>query len=270
MRIRADLRSLFAGDPGIVQVQKTPPTGAAGQEPVNGQYVIPMPGGSFSVDETDYILNGVGEIDGGDVISEAFANLLSRYPDFNDVYFNPLITGDHVTELDLSGTFPDTSVTPTQTLSSRVQIGRGGGSPLGDGMAPNNVALLAQNETVSPVRPGLVVTDTIDVSAFATGGEAHSFLVWWKLYGFTVSDDINSEHGATAGVNTPAIRYITEVDQEPSTLEVYLSADSGTTWTQVGRLSPATTLCDATETVKLAFVNRGSEKIYLTSYAVLF
>lgn len=275
MRVLADLKSLFTASPLVVQVEKDAPVGSAGQTAINGKFVIPVPPGSdFPISETSYVLNGGGDIDGGDISSEAMAHLLARYPNFGNIYFNPLITDDHVGELDLTATFADPGVLPATAYPTRAQTGRAPGGPESSGQMPNNTAILAQNDFVAPPRPGVLITDAIDIGPYtldALGNPvgADEFLVWWKLYDFTVSDDVVSSHGATAGLNTPAIRYLQEVDQEPADLEVYISTDGGAAWHQAGMLEPVA-FCNKTTSIRLAFINRGAVRLYLTTFAVLF
>ena len=250
-----------------MQVEKTPPPGNAGQTAINSKFIIPtVPEGDFPIDVASYVLDGGGNIDGGDVTSEAFARLLLQFPMFDNIYFNPLLTDDNVFELDMVATFAD--VGSGGTLSSRVKTGRAPGAPEASGQMPNNTALLAQNESVTPPRPGLLISSAIDISSFVPTGTA-DFMLYWKLYEFEVTPDVMSDHGALAGTNEPAIRYIKETEQEPTVLEVYLSCDDGASWQQAGLLEPLD-VCDAATTFRVAFLNRGATEINLTSFAVLF
>ena len=243
-------------DHSILQVERTPAVGEA--TPINGKYVVTLPLGSqVDISSTSYIT----PIDGGDVSSLAFAGLLAQYPMYGNVTFNPLLLAADVADLDLTATLPTGEI-------SRSFVGRGVG-PLPTGCCPNSTIILPQNDAVTPVRPGLLITDTIDISAATGGVGAQEFMVYWKLYGFATTQDVMSDYGATSGSNTPALRNISEINQEPADLEVYLSIDDGITYTQVGRLEPVAFCVTGTD-LRLAFVNRGSTRLYLACYAILF
>jgi hypothetical protein len=94
-------------------------------------------------------------------------------------------------------------------------------------------------------------------------------MVYWKLYKFTVTEDVAADAGALAGQNSPAQRMIEEVDPETSGFSVHLSPDQGATWQQTHLLEPIS-LCDKTMSVLLAFRNNTSEKLFLASYALMF
>lgn len=261
MRLICSLSSLFGGDPQIIQVAND----LAGSSTANGQFTIPM-FEAFDVDSNSFILDGAGNINGEDVVSESYARLLARYPQYDFVYFNPLITDDHVNELDLGTTFTDPA--NGNVFGTRAQTGRAPGGALVSGQCPNNTSILPQNDSMTPARPGVLISDQIDISPFTGGAGADEFLVTWHLYDFEVTDDVYSTYGATAGQNTPAQRLIRDTEQEPADLEVYLSVGGGA-WTQVGRFEPLAFAAFA-DNFRIAFVNRGSTKLYLTSFAVLF
>jgi len=257
MRIIGDLTSF-----DILQVEKTPQLNE--DQPFNGRFAVSVPEpGSVDVDRNSYIL----PVDGGDVSSLAMQRLLAQFPMYSNVVFNPLLESSDVGDLDLSAT-PAVSAIGGTTVRTRAQTGRSTG-PLPLGSVPNMTAILPQNDAASPVRPGMLVTDTIDIGPLTGGAGADEFLVWWKIYSFNTTDDIMSSYGATAGVNQPAIKEITEIDQEPANFLVYISHDDGTTWTSIGRQEPTDLIVFDTD-VRLAFVNTGSNKIYLASYAILF
>lgn len=258
MRIIGDLAT---GD--LLQVEKTPELGGA--KPFNGRFSVPVPEpGSLDVDSNSYIL----PVDGGDVSSLAMQRLLAQFPMYENLVFNPLLEDTDIDDLDLS-LAPAVSAIGGSTARTRAQAGRGTAGPLPSGQAPNMVAVLGQNNTVAPARPGMLITDTIDIAPFTSGSGADEFLVWWKIYQFTTSHDIMSSFGVTAGQNDPAIKSITEIDQEPAGLSVYLSHDDGANWTLVGRQEP-TDLVTFNTDVRLAFVNTQGDPFYLASYAILF
>ncbi len=265
MRILVDLKSHLTGAaPLITQVEKVPPIDMDGVTVINGKYLIPVaPGADFRVDDTDYVLDGSGEIDGGDVSSISYAHLLAAYPMFEFVYFNPLLTADHVGELDLTATFSD----PPDTFPTRAQTGRALGGDAGQ--MPTSTAVLKQNPTISPARPGMLISDLIDISAFTGGGGADEFMLFWKLYAFFTTDDVMADSGLLAGTNTPAHRLVAEVPQEPNDFLAYISVDDGTTWNEVGLLEPIFTA--ASTDFRVAFRNNGTdERVYIATFGVLF
>ena len=271
MRIHVDLKSHVDGTPSIIQVEKSPAFGEDGQVAINGKYVIPAPPGvDFPLDENSYVL----PINGLDVVSRSFGGLLAAFPQYETIYFNPLLTEDHVDELDFSGTFVDRSIVPPVTFQARFQTGREVGSPLDQGQMPTHTAILPVNAAVSPNRPGILITDLIDIGPYTLDGFGNpvgtdDFMVCWKLVGFDVSDDISAEYGAQADKNEPAIRYLQEVDQEPSGFSAYISVDGGANFCPVGLLEPVGFAVKSTS-IMLAFRNDTAENIYLANYALLF
>ena len=255
--------------------------------PINGKYVIPVVQGvEFPVDVYSHVVRDVGfgdVIDGDSVVSQSYAHLLAKYPLYETIYFNPLILPSHVNELDLTATFSseytDQSGLPPVALPTRAQTGRYGGV---DGQMPTHTALLPENRTATPYHPGILITKNIDISAYTLGPDGitpigtDEFCVYWQLVGFTVSDDIASDYGIHAGVNTPVIRRVVDVPQEPTSsemsdgMEVYMSPDDGLHWCLVNFLEPIN-FRDKTTSFRLAFVNYSdTDKIYLASFAVMF
>jgi hypothetical protein len=98
--------------------------------PMNGKYLIPIDQGvEFTIDQFSYILNGSSQIDNESIVSKSYAHLLAKYPYYETIYFNPLITAQHVRELDLTATFPSEiiyppALYPSTRLPTRVQTGR--------------------------------------------------------------------------------------------------------------------------------------------------
>ena len=267
MRVFVDLGSHITGAPKIVQVDKTPVSGVNGGVNVNGKYAIPVVSGvGFPIDSSSYVLDG-GDVDGGDVSSISYAHLLSMYPLFSNVYFNPFLTPGHVDEIDFGATFRDVFTNPPNVYQFpvRIQTGR----PLGftvpgpDGQVPTHTAILPMNTTTTVDRPGVLVTKEINIEPHIPDG-VDNFMVYWKLLDFDTSHDI-----ANGSVNSPAARVLTEPDQEPDDFKVYLSNDNGVTWCEVGLLEPIG-FCDKTKKIRLAFVNRSANRIFLATYAVLF
>ncbi len=231
-------------------------------------FVIDEPG---AFERGDYLLNAAGVIDGNDLASQGMARLLAVYPMFGNVYFNPLLTDDHVGELDFSFSWKDPAT--GEFFTPRFQTGRESG--LSDsGQYPTHTALLQQNNSLTPRRPGLIVTTEIDIGPYTLDcGDnevgTDEFLVWWKLYDFNTDHDIASDFGAQSGLNDPALRRVEEMEQEPPDFSAYISVDSGANWCPVGLLEPVA-FCDKTTKVMLAFRNTGNSKIYLASFALLF
>lgn len=277
MRILADLRSHLSNAPELIQVQPEPVEGAVGAIIINGKYAIPTPLGlDFPVTEADYVLDGAGNIDGGDVVSKGYAHLLLNNPQYQNVYFNPLLTSDHVAELvlDQSFAFIDRSTDPPNSFYARFQTGREEGVP-DDGQMPTHTAVLPLNTTTNPARPGFIITEEIDIGAYTLDCDsnpvgADEFMVYWKLYDFSVSDDYaGAIAGPLNGLNEPAIRSVSECEQEPTGFSVYLSPDDGDHWCQVGLLEPIA-FCEKTTSIRLAFVNTSTSKVYIATYGVLF
>jgi len=273
VRILVDLKTHVAGpgDPLLTQVEKVPPLGPAGATAINGKYSLPgIPGADWRVTSTDYVLNG-GLVDGGSVVSKNYAHLLASFPQFGHIYFNPLLTADNVAELDLTAFWKDNSGYPTLPpvyYPTRAQTGRPTGPP-DAGQMPTSTAVLGANATVTPPRPGVLVTQSIDIAPFTAGVGADEFMVYWYLYGFNTSEDVSAHDGAFAGMNEPAIRRIEEVDQEPAGFSAYISTDGGVNWCEAGLLEPVALAAKATE-FQVAFVNTSPNKIYLATFAVLF
>ena len=276
MRLLVDLRSHLSAPsaPEIIQAQRVPAIGDT--TVINGKYAIPLPlDVDFPITLSDYVLDGAGEIDGGDVVSKGFAHLLAAYPQYQNIYFNPLLTGDHVKELvlDRSYHFTDRAMSPAATYYPRFQTGRESG--VGDaGQMPTHTALYPINEGTTPERPGLIITDEIDIGPYTLDCDLNEvgtdqFMVYWKLYSFDVSHDIAADFGANAGQNVPAKRTLAETEQEPADLTVYITTDDGANWCPVGLLEPIA-FCDKTKKIRLAFRNDGASKIFIASFALLF
>jgi len=264
VRILADLGTHVAGDPAITQVDHAPLLDETFRTAINGKFAIPVPSGAeFNVDHESYILNG-GVVDGDSVVAISMSHLLAAYPMYEFIYFNPLLTAANIDELDLSATFiPPGSSVGSDEFPTRVQTGRGVG--VDSGQMPTHTALLAVNEGASPSRPGLLITEEIDISVATGGAGADEFMPWWKVYYFDITEDSNGYDST----NSPAIRYLKEGDQEPSGLSVYISVDDGATWCEVGLLETVAFAAPSTG-FRLAFVNSGDSKLFLACFAVMF
>ncbi len=246
----------------VLQVEKTPEVGEP--RPFNGRFLLPVPdGASLDVTDASYILPQ----DGGDLATAAAAALLARYPMYTNIAYNFLLNAADVADLDMA-LAPSVGTIGGVTVRTRAQTGRGAG-PGPTGMCPTTTAILPNNPNVSPARPGMLVTDTIDITAATGGLGADEFLLWWQIYTFSTDEDIASDYGIYSGENTPATRSITEIDQEPAGFGVFLSNDDGVTWTAINRLEP-TDLVVFDTSVRIAFVNTSSTKVYLGAFAVMF
>lgn len=261
MRVSAELMKN-----NILQGEKIPEIGEA--TPYNGKYAIEIP--SFvnvDMDESQPCADYILPVDGGDLYSKIFTGILASYPMYDNILFNPLLTESDMDDLDIEATLPDGEIT-------RAQYGRGLNQPpyhttTRVGTAPCSVALLPSNKSVSPQRDGLLITDTMDITTETSGAGAREFMVYWKIYQFECTKDVNASNGAFSGENSPALRKIIEIDQEPSDLEVFLSVDDGDNYFPIGRLEP-TAFCVAGTKIRLAFRNTGDVKYYIASYAVMF
>lgn len=252
MRVVASL-----ADASILQAEKTPDVGDA--RTINGLFVIPVPEMvALTLDSSSYVL----PVDGGDVMSQAMAALLVQFPMYTNVVFNPFLTAADVADMDLTATFTGGEIT-------RAFVGRGAG-PLPTGISPNVMGVLPQNNTIGPPRPGILITDTIDIGPLTGGAGADEVMLWWQLYSFSTTNDVTSAFGATAGQNDPAVRSLIEVDPEPSGFEVYISHDDGVTYTQVNRLEP-TDLVTFGTLLRVAFRNTSTtSRRYVAAFAILF
>lgn len=225
--------------------------------PINGKYLLPtIPDGvDFEITSASHVL----PIDGTDVSSQGLAHLLAAYSMFENLWFDPLFDA---TGIDLAGQFID-SFGPFAPPADpayyypRCQVGA---LPTHTAILPINTQILAPE----PPAPGLLLTNTIDISAETGWVGTDEFMVYWRLLDFTVSNDV-----ATDTINTPAIRTVIIPDQEPAGLEVYLSPDDGVHWCRVGLMEPIA-FWNKTTSFKLALLNRGTTKIYVGCLAVLF
>lgn len=250
----------------ILQVERTPDIGES--TTINGKYVVETPAGQLPIDSSSYVL----PVDGGDIFSLGYQQLLDLYPMFNNIVFNPLVRATDVASFDLSATVDNASnqvlsAPYTGNLVTRAQVGRGS-APFA-GTASLSTAILGANPQTTPPKPGVLVTDTIDISAATSGAGANEFMVYWKIYGISTSEDIISDFGVFANTNSPAIRSIEEVNQEGSGFVVAVSIDDGASFTPINRLEPASFCVNGTQ-IRLAFLNTTSSKVYLATYALLF
>jgi len=288
MRVIVDAKEFLASvglpDPDkirITQVEKTP--AQADGTAINGRFVVPViEGVDFSVTSSSSVWpisnnESVGAVIDPDINSQSFAYLLASFPMYGYLFFNPFLTEEDISGapsvggVDFTKTFRFNGTTPPEYWPVRIQTGREVGVPL-PGLMPTHTALLPLNANVTGAsvgHPGLLITQEIDISAYTGPAGADDFMVYWRLLDFTLTDDIASDYGATAGRNEPAIRYVKETDQEPAGLQVMLSTDDGLHWCSAGRLEPVAFAARTTK-VRIAFLNFGASKIYLANWALLF
>ena len=246
MRIYFDINRI-GSDPTVfvIQTGPTPPIGTTTS--INGKFILDVPEG---VPVPNPISNTVSAL-----LDQTFQGLLSLNPQFSFVTYNALWTAADMSNLDLSGTL---TTGPWTSTPVRAQVGRASAP---SGLAPNSVAILPQNSASSPNRPGLLLSDVL-----TSGPDVTVFMVYWKILGFQDTNDV-MDYTAPNGTNTPAIRQLVEVDQSPTNLQVYVTVNGGSTWTEVQLLSQYTV--DGGTSVQIAFVNTGTTPIYLASYAIL-
>lgn len=261
MRIYADINRLpdVGPEPESVIIQVAP-TGST-PVPVNGKFYVDVPEGVAppTISATSRLLGP------GNIVGTLFEGLLAKFPRYNFIHYNALLTSADVDGLDLTASFSDPGP-PLTSFSTRAQVGRGAG--VNGGLAPNSVAVLPLNSTTSPARPGVLITDTIDISGDVPAG-VNEFLVYWKIHQYTLSHDISAYDGPDAGANEASLKRLVEIDQEPAGFEVYLSANDGGGYSRVRRLMPCV-VCDLGTNIRLAFLNTSPDKIYIANYAILY
>ena len=261
MRVTANLTTNT-----IIEVGKTPEIGLP--TPFNGRYSVAIPEGSdVEINPSTPIMDPGGVYGPTTVVNQAYMGLLAQYPMYGNIVYNPLITAQDSADWDMSAGMTVVGPPPLNVLYVRGQAGR----PLGPdaGNAPNASAILGQNTAVVPPRPGLLITDTIDIGPVTDGHGSDEFMVWWQIYEFDVGHDVSTEFGSFAGINAPAIRSISETFQEPAGLEVSLSINDGASYWRVGRLEPIT-FCSPGSKLRLAFLNRNPNKVYVAAWAIMF
>lgn len=262
MRVIGDINGALAGDPKILEVTQNPAFGEL--VPLNGKFVVPIvEGATIEVDDTSYIM----PVDGGDVYSQSYAQLLAMYPMYEYIYFNPLVDSADLLVFDLA---PTTTWTDGfgNAHPTKAQVGRPSIPPFG--MVPGGVALLEANHKVGPPRWGMLMTNKIDISFQTAGAGADEFMVYWKMFEYETSDDVLASYGKLAGQNTPAIRSIKEIDQENENYKIYLSRDDGITWERVFRLVPMAFPTTGTD-IRIVFTNESDHnKPFLSTFAFMF
>lgn len=266
MRVTANLTTNT-----IIEVGKTPAMGDS--QPFNGRYSVAIPEGSDVDIRPDTLIMHPGGVYydpalPATVVHQAYMGLLAQYPMYGNIVYNPLITAQDAADWDMAAGLTVVGPPPLNVLYCRGQIGREGINP-DAGNLPNATAIFGQNDQVAPPRPGLLITDTIDIGPATGGHGSDEFMVWWQLYEFDISEDVSTEYGSAAGSNSPAIRSIIETYQEPAGFEVSLSINDGASYFRVGRLEPIN-FCSPGSKLRLSFLNRNPRKVYLAAWAIMF
>lgn len=254
-------------DDQIIQVEKNPSIGE--NIPRNGTYLVPIAEGvKVAVTSSSFVLPSSHP---DSVVARNFAGLLAQFPQFENILYNPLIEDTDINDLDPDAVLNEGSPI-TATHVSRLQLGRGTGGPLPSGNAANSIALLESNDSagVGFERPGVLITDTIDLGPLTSNQGATEFAVYWYIYSFSTSMDVRTSFGLFSGENSPAIRSVAEVDQEPSDFQAFISINDGANFFPVERLVPIS-FCTPGLFIRLAFRNSNPDlKYYLAQYGVLF
>lgn len=243
----------------------------------NGKFFVPSPPGvPLDVSSSSVLTPQTA----GSIPYEIAHEFLSRNPNYDNVLWNFFLEVSDVAQLDTSSSaptpvagnvaagFPPTMI--PSPLGPRCQVGRAVG-PAPVGVAPNSVAVLSAN-TKSSGTPqyGSLIFDTVDLTPYnpATPG-TDEVLVWWRIARATTSEDVVQGFGVTAGLNTPSLKSLQETPPNYSGFHVYASVDDGVSWYECNYLRPRD-LVTAGKDFRLAFINEGSEKLYLLGVAVLF
>lgn len=247
---------------------------------VNGKYLfVTPPGVALTVDSSSYLIPQ----DSGSLPFLAAAELLVRFPMYDHVLYNYLLEDADVADIDVSSGAPQPAsgnVTPASPgwdvaglvggpNGPRCQVGRGSGPPLG--LAPGSVAILSRNDNRTlGATYGSLVTDTEDLTPFNPGNPGtDDVMMWWEVARVSTSEDVVSGFGTTAGLNTPSLRNLEKIDQEPADFYCYVSVDDGLTWYEADYLQPLDLASSGTD-LRIAFINAGTEKLYLLGFAMLF
>lgn len=257
--------------------------GTQGEKPnnelfgANGKFFVPAPTGvPVDVSSTSTLTPQTA----GSVPYEIAAEFLRRNPNYDNVLWNFFLEVSDVAQLDLSSGAPSPDAgnvaagfSPTMVpsaLGPRCQVGRAVG-PAPVGVAPNSVGVLPANTKVSGTSQyGSLVFDTLDLTPYnPLNPGTDEVLVWWRVARSSTTEDVVQGFGATAGLNTPALRSLQETSPDISGLHVYASVDDGVSWYECKYLRPRDLVVAGTD-FRLAFINEGSEKLYILGVAVLF
>ncbi|MBQ73348.1 MAG: hypothetical protein CMJ67_10635 [Planctomycetaceae bacterium] len=139
--------------------------------------------------------------------------------------------------------------------------------------------------TIDPTVPSRIQLRPVpptntQVTVVAAGGvtgftlvESHpgtdEVMMWWKVNRMTVTEDQGNTQATTPIGNTPAIKSLVEINEEDPDLLVYASVDDGNSWYRIPYLEPIDLINAGTE-LRVAFINLGTDKIYVEGFCVLF
>ena len=239
---------------------------------VNGKFILNTPPGvSLDVNSASYLTPQ----NSGSLPVQIATSFLARYPNYDNQLSNFFLEAADQSTLDLNAApLPIAGNITTGTVTSglpgtfaRCQVGRVGGPA---GIAPGSIAMLPTNTGGPNDLYGALITDTIDITSYNPGTTGtDEVLVWWKVATATTSEDVVQGYNVTANTNTPVRKDQVEQLPTPAGLLVYASVDDGASWFEVQYLE-ATDLVTSGTDFRLAFVNDGTEKLYLLGYIVLF
>jgi len=129
-----------------------------------------------------------------------------------------------------------------------------------------------QLRPVPPTNTQITVVAAGGVSGF-TIVEAHpgtdEVMMWWKVNRMATTEDQGITAAATPTGNSPAIKSLVEIAEEDPSLLVYASVDDGVSWYRIPYLEPIDLVNAGTE-LRIAFLNLGTDKIYVEGFCVLF
>lgn len=231
---------------------------------MSGHYPFPVPeGAAVSINESSRILPQPAGLSG-----LSAQELLVRYPMYDFIHYNFLIEAADIAALDLTPGAPVPAV--PGSAGPRCMVGRGSGAPSGN--APGCVTLLKQNSAAGG-RKGLLVTDTIDISAVTSDpAGTDEGMVWYSVAQVLRQEDVSRGYGAsTVNLgNQPGYRMLEHLPAASSAVDAYLSNDDGATWYQAGYLEP-TDLVDLGSNLRVCFLNNHPRNEYvILGFCVLF
>lgn len=212
---------------------------------MNGKWILDCPNGVYPAS-----LEGTPlEV----ITREIEPQMLRLYPSYPHIYFNPLM--DSSTGFDTSARFP----TDAGQMPSRYKTGA----------SPNLACMMANNSAPGAGRYGVLISDPIDITALTTDSLGRqTFLPYWRVILKTITQDMSPVEGYSTA-NQPALLQYTEIADDSTQYNVYLSADDGNTYERVSLLQPYS-FGDEVESIRIAFVNTSEADLYILSYALMF